>query len=236
MSSIRRSKTALRAQRDHHVAVNDDTPFLYDSCTAEIRAQGLRIAAAFHPSSRSRAMVRAARAGRIAAQGSIIVLALEEPLDAAQAENLRAGLLGVFADVRSVVRDWRPMMARLAETTSGLQSNPPPIPETELAEAIAFLDWLKDNHFTSSLPRYVFSPEGEGRLEALNPSGLGLLADPEMRVVRRGSDRSSLTPEVREFLTQPAPLIIAKSALRSPVHRRVHMDYVGVKTSMRKAS
>ena len=51
-----------------------------------------------------------------------------------------------------------------------------------------------------------------------------------MRVVRRGADRTTLTPEVRAFLTQPSPLIIAKSALRSTVHRRVHMDYVGVKT------
>jgi glutamate dehydrogenase len=31
------------------VAVNDDIPFLYDSCIAEIRTQGFRIAAAFHP-------------------------------------------------------------------------------------------------------------------------------------------------------------------------------------------
>ncbi|MBV9420838.1 MAG: NAD-glutamate dehydrogenase, partial [Alphaproteobacteria bacterium] len=48
--------------------------------------------------------------------------------------------------------------------------------------------------------------------------------------IRRGPDRSALTPEVRAFLTQPSPLIITKSNERSQVHRRVHMDYVGVKT------
>src|SRR6516164_4672670 len=31
------------------LAVNDDVPFLYDSATAEVRARGYRIAAAFHP-------------------------------------------------------------------------------------------------------------------------------------------------------------------------------------------
>ena len=72
-------------------------------------------------------------------------------------------------------------------------------------------------------------PGAEGRLDPDHASGLGLLADPEMRVVRRGADRSRLTPEVRDFLTQPAPLIISKSALRSTVHRHVHMDYVGAK-------
>ena len=35
---------------------------------------------------------------------------------------------------------------------------------------------------------------------------------------------------MRDFLTQPSPLIITKSNERSLVHRRVHMDYVGVKT------
>ena len=90
---------------------------------------------------------------------------------------------------------------------------------------------MAEDHFTFLGCRdYVFSPEGEGRLDPVYESGLGLLADPEMRVVRRGADRSQLTPDVRDFLTKPAPLIIAKSALRSPVHRRVHMDYVGVKT------
>src|SRR5215467_10869362 len=31
------------------VAVNDDIPFLYDSCTGEVRAQGMFVTAALHP-------------------------------------------------------------------------------------------------------------------------------------------------------------------------------------------
>ena len=214
------------------LAVNDDMPFLYDSCTAEIRSQGLHVAAAFHPVI---ALTRDS-AGQLDSRGSplkesVIVLALDEPLDRTESEALRAGLSAVFRDVRACVRDWRPMMRKLEETGEELTRNPPAIPEAELSETIAFLEWLKDNHFTFLGCRdYMFSPAGEGRLDPIAESGLGLLADPETRVVRRGPDRSSLTPEVREFLTQPSPLIIAKSALRSPVHRRVHMDYVGVKT------
>src|SRR5712671_510182 len=214
------------------VAVNDDNPFLYDSCVAEIRAQGFRVAAAFHPviaTARDQAGARHAKGTSL--KESVMVLALDGELDKAQADGLRAGLLKVFADVRVVVRDWKPMLARLAETIAGLKRNPPPVPAEELAENIAFLDWLAAAHFTFLGCRdYVFSPEGEGRLDPDYASGLGLLTDPEMRIVRRGADRSKLTPEVRDFLTQPAPLIITKSALRSSVHRRVHMDYVGVKT------
>ena len=214
------------------IAVNDDIPFLYDSCTAEVRSQGLSVAAAFHP------VIAIARDNKgkspessTTRSESVIVLALNARLDESHKNQLRDGLLKVFGDVRAAVRDWKPMLNRLAETVTELKNNPPPIPEAELAENLAFLAWLKENHFTFLGCRdYVFSPEGEGRLDARYESGLGLLANPDMSVVRRGKDRSSLTPDLREFLTQPAPLIIAKSSTRSTVHRRTHMDYVGIKT------
>ena len=38
-----------------------------------------------------------------------------------------------------------------------------------------------------------------------------------------------LTPEIRKFVFGPAPLIITKSSILSRVHRRAHMDYVGLK-------
>jgi len=214
------------------LAVNDDIPFLYDSGTAEVRAQGVPIIAAFHPVI---ALCRDAQ-GMRATSGtplneSVIVLLLGAALDAPRAARLRDGLQTVFADARVAVRDWKAMLARLAETISGLKKNPPPIEEAELAENLSFLGWLANNHFTFLGARdYVFNPAGEGRLDAHYESGLGLLADPERRIVRRGADRSSLTPDVLEFLTHPAPIIITKSNARSTVHRHAHMDYVGVKT------
>ena len=39
-----------------------------------------------------------------------------------------------------------------------------------------------------------------------------------------------MTPEIRRFYAAPAPLIITKANVMSRVHRRVHMDYVGIKT------
>src|ERR1700704_3284350 len=213
------------------VAVNDDMPFLYDSATAELRAQGLNIAAAFHPvvrETRDASGARAKSGTQVAA--SFIVLALDSVIDDDRAKALHQGLSKVFDTVRVVVKDWKPMLGRLAETIGELKKNPPQIPDSELAENLAFLGWLADNHFTFLGCRdYVFRGEGEGRLDAVYPSGLGVLTDPEARVVRRGSDRSSLTPELREFLTQPSPLVITKSSLRSVVHRRAHMDYIGVK-------
>jgi glutamate dehydrogenase len=213
------------------LAVNDDVPFLYDSCTAAVRALGAHIRAAFHPVIPTARDPRGARSqsGK-GLKESLIVLALD-PLSAEERTRLHASLAETFANVRTAVRDWKPMVKRLRDTIELLKKNPPAIPEDELAETVAFLAWLADKHFTFLGSRdYRYDPAGEGRLEPVNDSGLGLLSDPEMRVLRHGADRTTLTPDVRAFLTQPSPLIITKSNVRSTVHRRVHMDYVGVKT------
>ena len=60
--------------------------------------------------------------------------------------------------------------------------------------------------------------------------GLGILADPAVHVLRRGDAPVSTTPPIREFLLRPEALIITKANLKSRVHRRAYMDYVGVKT------
>src|SRR3569833_1265561 len=56
--------------------------------------------------------------------------------------------------------------------------------------------------------------------------------DAAMRVVRdaKSGERQGLSAEVRAFLDASDPLIITKSAVRSLVHRRAHMDYIGIKT------
>ena len=38
-----------------------------------------------------------------------------------------------------------------------------------------------------------------------------------------------MTPEIREFLDKPVALIITKANVKSRVHRRAHLDYIGVK-------
>ena len=59
--------------------------------------------------------------------------------------------------------------------------------------------------------------------------GLGLLRDPSVTVLRRGTELVTLTPEIRAFLTAPDPLIVTKANVNTRIHRRDYMDYVGVK-------
>ncbi|MEJ0026977.1 MAG: NAD-glutamate dehydrogenase [Rhizomicrobium sp.] len=202
------------------VAVNDDKPFLFDSLIADVTAGGGRLRAVFHPIVQQNGQAV-----------SVIVLALEPILNEVRRAAILHSAKATFAQVAVAVRDWRAMTARLRESIDGLKANPPKVTKEEFDESVALLEWLGDNHFTFLGSRdYDFDPAGDGALVPVAHSGLGVLSDPDARVIRRGPDRAALTPQVRAFLTQPSPLIITKSNERSLVHRRVHMDYVGVKT------
>ncbi len=204
---------------DVFVAINDDMPFLFDSCIAHAHAHNLRPRAVFHPI--------VMLGGRLT---SVVVLIVDPVIDAEQRQTIVDSAKTMFAQVRVAVRDWRSMLLKLMESVGELKTHPPQIPHEELSENLAFLEWLSDNNFTFLGCRdYTFTTDDGGRLDPDLSTGLGVLSDPEARVVRHGPDRAQLTPQVRDFLMQPAPLIITKANERSLVHRRVHMDYVGVK-------
>jgi glutamate dehydrogenase len=60
--------------------------------------------------------------------------------------------------------------------------------------------------------------------------GSGILSDPDVRVLRLGKDAVTTTPEILAFLEGPDfLLIVTKANVKSVVHRRAYMDYVGVK-------
>ena len=67
---------------------------------------------------------------------------------------------------------------------------------------------------------------------ALEPdfdSALGIMRLPELRVLKRGEELLEYTPEIMAFLKEPRLLIIAKANIHARVHRRVYLDYIGIK-------
>ncbi len=48
-------------------------------------------------------------------------------------------------------------------------------------------------------------------------------------VLRSGPDYVEATPQLVAFLAGNEPLLVTKANVRSRVHRRAHMDYVGIK-------
>jgi glutamate dehydrogenase len=152
-------------------------------------------------------------------------------LDAdAERQKLIEGLTRTLSDVRACVTDWRAMRARIEEAIKTFRSNPPPLPIDEVAEANQFLQWLCAENFTFlGLREYRFSSASDASDEISTGEGLGILRDPDVKVLRRGTEMVVMTSEIREFMREPTVLIIIKANVSSRVHRRVRMDYVGIK-------
>jgi glutamate dehydrogenase len=215
--------------------VNDDMPFLVDSVLGELNERGLDIRLLVHPvftlerdAAGNLTAFKGARKGE-GRRESFIHVHIEGMADAAQRADIVRALADVLADVRVCVQDWRPMLARASEIIAELRASPPPLPADEIAEAIQFLEWIAGDNFTLLGVRDYAFTDSEDALEPRFETGLGLLRSHEMRLLRRGRELVTFTPEILEFLKEPKLLIVTKAAVRSRVHRRVNLDYIGVK-------
>ena len=211
--------------------VQPDAPFLVDSVMGEIGDQGLSVRAMFHPVvavARDKAGLRSATgAPRRESMIQVVLETVGEDREAA----LMAGLKATLADVRAAVDDFPAMLDLMARAISELEAAPR---REGRDEDIAFLSWLRDEHFVYLGARvYEYPRLKNGDYAPEEPlyqpqDGLGVLRDPERTVLRRSSEPAVLTAQIRSRLTDP-PVTVAKSNLRSRVHRRGYMDYVGIK-------
>ncbi|SEG82537.1 NAD-glutamate dehydrogenase [Bosea lathyri] len=219
--------------------VNDNKAFLLDSTLAELAEQGYEPRLVAHPilavsrDAQGDFLALAGEAAGRAPEGtrreSLIHIHLDR-IDTAEArDRLRTGLERVYADVGLAVEDWAAMRGRITEVIQAYRANPPPLPEDEVAEALQFLEWIAGDNFTLLGMRAYRFPGGDVAADPIEGSGLGILRDPDVKVLRKNSEMVTTTPEIRAFLAKPQALIITKANVKSRVHRRVHLDYVGVK-------
>ncbi|OKO87380.1 NAD-glutamate dehydrogenase [Bradyrhizobium sp. NAS80.1] len=219
--------------------LNDNMPFLFDSTMAELAEQGIEVTLVAHPiiaverdheGKLLRFYGEALPEGAKGARESLIHLHITR-LDAdADRQKLIDGLTGSLSDVRACVADWRTMRDRVEEAIKTFSSNPPPLPIDEVAEANQFLQWLCADNFTFlGVREYRFSPDSDASDDITTGEGLGILRDPNVKVLRRGTEMVVMTSEIREFMHEPTLLIVIKANVSSRVHRRIRMDYVGIK-------
>ncbi|MCO5155262.1 MAG: NAD-glutamate dehydrogenase [Aquamicrobium sp.] len=221
--------------------VNDNMPFLFDSLLGEIADSAGEPLLVLHPV----VLVSRGKGGAAAFAGE----ALPGKADPAAAERvsvihvhvarlgeeaataLKARLAYILGQVRAAVTDWKPMLARIDQAIHDFRYASVPLDRAEVAEGIAFLEWLRDDNFTFLGMREFKYVGGEktGVLEVSKKAGLGILADPGVLVLRRGAEAVTTTPEIRAFLHGPEPLIVTKANAKSVVHRRAYLDYVGIK-------
>ena len=207
--------------------VDLERPFQVDSIVDELSWQRLAPLAIFQATLSSEEAAPNALGKRLR-----IVQILLPALSGEQAAQLAEGLKGTLADVRAAVEDFEAMRALLADTIERVKRAGATDPRRH-SEEIAFLEWLVEDHFVLLGTRvYRYPRDGAGGLAADEPmfeagDGLGILRDPDRRILRRGHEPSVLTPQLKLQAERPECLIVAKSNFRSRVHRRVHADYVG---------
>ncbi|MEW6633593.1 MAG: NAD-glutamate dehydrogenase, partial [Pseudomonadota bacterium] len=225
--------------------VNDNMPFLFDSILGEITETSGEPTLVTHPI----VTVRHGKTGVAEVLGDgakedddhdrLSVVHVHIPrLTAEGASALTERLRKMLSQVRAAVVDWKRMLARLDQAISEFRYSAVPLDKKSVAEAIAFLEWLRDDNFTFLGMRefkYVGGEES-GTLERAEKPGLGILSDPDVLVLRRGTEAVTTTPEIRAFLHGPEPLIVTKANAKSLVHRRIYLDYIGIKTYTSKGA
>jgi glutamate dehydrogenase len=219
------------------VEVNiEDGPFLLDSLTNEIQAHGLEVARVTHP------VIGADRdsGGRLTWVGharharnkeSVEHYELDRKLFPADLPGLERAIHVVLSDIKAAVRDFHPMMDRIKRMVEVVRGATGFYPEAEIGEAIAFLQWLRDENFVFLGYREykVGEEDGEAVVRAEPGTGLGILSDKGGTAVPKVVALATLRPELAARYRDGDLLIITKTNRLSTVHRRVRLDYVGVR-------
>ncbi|MGQ4273625.1 NAD-glutamate dehydrogenase [Terrihabitans sp. B22-R8] len=212
--------------------VNHDMPFLLDSAMACLLQRGFEPRLVAHPIfAVERRADGAINSFEVAEPGdgrrheSLIHLHIARIEDETARQDLAEDLARTFDDIRAATDDFAVMEARLSQALEGLRTPGTGLKEADIAEAEAFLRWMMDDNFIFIGLRELPLIEGQ---EATG-EGFGILRDAQTYVLRRGGAFVTTTPEIRRFLAEPVPLLVTKASVRSRIHRRAHLDYIGVK-------
>jgi glutamate dehydrogenase len=215
--------------------VTDDMPFLVDSLAVVLGNSRLSIQLMIHPvlrmvrDRRGKLLRMVSRDDDAGMMESWQHVAVPRIGDASRHEALRQNILRTLDDVRLAVTDWPAIRKRALDLAREVDAGVPAIPRREEKEAVEFIEWLADNHFTF-LGYREYRLERSRSLDRLVPvprSGLGLL--------RTGAGRPKpqvtlLTGELQRKAREAVLLIVTKANSISTVHRATYLDYVGVKT------
>ncbi len=219
--------------------VNDDMPFLLDSVLGGLRDLGLVPELVAHPIFEVRrdekgiltALDAAAPVPNGIPRESFIHLQIRKLGPQPPAAEIEKALRRVLSDVKRIVSDFPAMAARLNRIIEQFEKSPPPATAETNSESLAFLRWLlADNFIFLGLREYGYAGDQEhGQLIPRPELGLGLLRDSSVTLIRQDDDEQTLTRQGRAYFLNSPPVIVAKANSKSTVHRRIHMDTIGIK-------
>ena len=219
--------------------VMPDRAFIVDTIRLRLERAGVPVVALLHP-------IFAARhdpSGRLelladpeggTPRESFTHIAIPRSTDAAALARLEADIRDALEDVRLVTDDFAAMVARaqaVAAELDGLGRSRSAQLATEATAVADFLRWLVDGAFVFlGYREYGLTTLGAATMLQLRAgSGLGLLRREERSAFRDARRTDELPAWVRARLSPGRLLTVAKTIAEAPVHRRAHMDDLGVK-------
>ncbi|MBM7071915.1 NAD-glutamate dehydrogenase [Shewanella sp. 202IG2-18] len=162
---------------------------------------------------------------------AVFLVEIDRQSDVAEMKSLTKEIESVIIDVAAAVNDWEAMSGKLAEVVTELPERPYPGDKDSRAEAVKFLDYLNNHHFTLLGYRRYDLKRVEGDMELVPDldSSLGLMNKPGASKPERRLMLSSFSETARKEALDSSLLILTKSNSKSRVHRPAYIDYVGVK-------
>ena len=217
--------------------VQGDSPFIVETVMGELIDQGVSIRSMFHPVVTTHRDFDGNRNKTGDDSKESMMLVFIERQSADRHKQILEGIDQSLNDLKLAVRDFPRMQKLLADEIEALerQRGNPGIDAATLEENLAFLRWIDENHFVFLGARgYAYPRADDGsyaREEPLNQmqEGFGVLRDANRAVLRRSSEPAVLSQQLMTQLENSEPVTVAKANLKSRVHRRVYMDYIGVK-------
>jgi len=213
-----------------------DRPFIIDTIRGYLAEQDLAIHSYVYPVLRVRRDERGEIVGVGGEEGTLEALTHAEVArvhDPARRQAIRDEVRRSLADVVQATRDFDAMVARAETVARSLEEYAARLPgrAEELTEQARFLRWLREGNFVFlGYREYAIQDEGENAAVGVTPgSGLGILHDPASSTYQTPVPLREMDPEVRLRLMSGPALDVSKSNAEATVHRRVRMDYVGVR-------
>ncbi len=221
--------------------VNDDMPFLVDSLGMVLNKHAISIHLTIHPIFEvrrdSRGKLKEVKAASENTDGARLEsfqhIEIDRETNPKRIAQLENEIKSSMADVRASIRDWRDMIDRSSSICQDLASKPPPLELTEVSESKTFLEWMGDDNFTF-LGYKEYRLRSYGKKVVFNPvkgSGVGILREDHNKF---SDSEISLPENLPNRVHSKELLIITKANSFATVHRRVFLDYIGVKVFDKK--
>jgi len=219
----------------------DERPFIIDSVRLALTREGFNIDLLIHLSG---ICFRRDPSGNVIAMGAAkecikqdfitetpLYIEIDRQSDIATLNRIRDIINEVISDVDIIVRDWKPMQAQAVACIKFLQQEitVQPASAADLADVIAFMQWIADDHFTFlAFARYKFSnKDDDNKLEYIPESALGLFSKKSrIPTVCNFKNMAAMTRQV--YLSKER-LMIGKTKVISTIHRPTHEDFISVK-------